>query len=106
MFNLYTPPCFAALGAMNSEMKSRKWFWGGVGFLMGTGYTVGYLVYTIGTLVTAPETLAVVPAIAGLAAVLVFAGILVGLIRHTNQKLKEEYTLGNTNQKHYAGVRS
>ena len=28
MFNLYTPPCFAALGAMNSEMKSGKWlFW-------------------------------------------------------------------------------
>lgn len=25
MFNLYTPPCFAALGAMNSEMKSGKW---------------------------------------------------------------------------------
>lgn len=106
MFNLYTPPCFAALGAMNSEMKSRKWFWGGVGFLMGTGYTVGYLVYTIGTLVTAPETLAVVPAIAGLAVVLVFAGILIGLIRRTNQKLEEEYALKNTNQKNYAGVRS
>jgi ferrous iron transport protein B len=106
MFNLYTPPCFAALGAMNSEMKSRKWFWGGVGFLMGTGYTVGYLVYTIGTLVTAPETLAVIPAIAGLAVVLVFAGILIGLIRRTNQKLEEEYALKNTNQKNYAGVRS
>ena len=24
MFNLYTPPCFAAIGAMNSEMKSAK----------------------------------------------------------------------------------
>ena len=28
MFNLYTPPCFAALGAMNSEMKSGKWLFG------------------------------------------------------------------------------
>ena len=27
MFNLFTPPCFAALGAMNSEMGDRKWFW-------------------------------------------------------------------------------
>ena len=27
MFNLYTPPCFAAIGAMNSEMKSGKWLW-------------------------------------------------------------------------------
>ncbi|MBQ2930871.1 MAG: ferrous iron transporter B, partial [Clostridia bacterium] len=25
MFNLFTPPCFAAIGAMNSEMKSAKW---------------------------------------------------------------------------------
>ena len=31
MFNLYTPPCFAAIGAMNSEMKSAKWLWGGIG---------------------------------------------------------------------------
>jgi ferrous iron transport protein B len=29
MFNLYTPPCFAAIGAINSEMKSGKWLWGG-----------------------------------------------------------------------------
>ena len=28
MFNLYSPPCFAAIGAMNSEMKSAKWLWG------------------------------------------------------------------------------
>ena len=24
MFNLYSPPCVAALGAMSSEMKSRR----------------------------------------------------------------------------------
>ena len=28
MFNLFTPPCFAALGAMNAEMKSGKWLAG------------------------------------------------------------------------------
>ena len=52
MFNLYTPPCFAAIGAMNSEMKSGKWLWAGIGLQLGTGYTVGYLVYQIGTLIT------------------------------------------------------
>ena len=52
MFNLFTPPCFAALGAMNSEIGERKWFWGGVALQMGTGYTVAYLVYQIGTLLT------------------------------------------------------
>ena len=53
MFNLFTPPCFAALGAMNSEIGDRKWFWGGVALQMGTGYTVAFLVYQIGTLLTA-----------------------------------------------------
>ena len=52
MFNLFTPPCFAALGAMRSELADKKWFWGGVGLQFATGYTVGYLVYQIGTLIT------------------------------------------------------
>ena len=52
MFNLFTPPCFAALGAMNSEMQSAKWFWGGVALQLGVGYTVAFLVYQIGRLIT------------------------------------------------------
>ncbi len=52
MFNLFTPPCFAAIGAMNSEMKSAKWLWGGIGLQMFTGFTVAFLVYQIGTLIT------------------------------------------------------
>ena len=80
MFNLYTPPCFAAIGAMNAEMKSKKWLWGGIGLQLAVGYTVAYLVYTIGTLITAPATLAIGPAIAGGIAVVVMAGIVVGLI--------------------------
>ena len=51
MFNLFTPPCFAALGAMNSEIDDRKWFWGGVGLQFATGYTLAFLVYQIGTLI-------------------------------------------------------
>ena len=52
MFNLFTPPCFAALGAMRAELGDRKWFWGGVGLQFATGYTVAFAVYQIGTLVT------------------------------------------------------
>ena len=95
MFNLYTPPCFAAIGAMNSEMKSGKWVWAGIGLQLGVGYSVGYLVYTIGTLITAPAALNVGAAIGGLAAVLVFAGIIAALIINTNKKMKAEYALGN-----------
>ncbi len=76
MFNLYSPPCFAAIGAMNSEMKSAKWLWGGVGLQLGVGYTVAYLVYTIGTLITSPQSLAVIPALFGGAAVLIFGIVL------------------------------
>ncbi|MBO5501638.1 MAG: ferrous iron transporter B, partial [Clostridia bacterium] len=31
MFNLFSPPCFAAIGAMNAEIKEKKWLWGGIG---------------------------------------------------------------------------
>ena len=89
MFNLFTPPCFAAIGAMNAEMKSAKWLWGGIGLQFGVGYTVSYLVYTIGTLIAAPETLNVVAAIVGLLVVFVFAIILLMLIGKTDKELKK-----------------
>ena len=88
MFNLFTPPCFAAIGAMNSEMKSAKWLWGGIGLQLATGFTVAYFVYTIGTLITAPASLEVIPAICGLIAVLVFATIILVLIRKQEAKQK------------------
>ena len=91
MFNLYTPPCFAAIGAMNSEMKSSKWLWGGIGLQLGTGYTVGFLVYQIGTLITTGSIGAgFVP---GLIAVIVFAAVLVWLCLKANKDLKQEYAL-------------
>ncbi len=91
MFNLYTPPCFAALGAMNSEMQSKKWLWAGIGLQIGTGYTVAFLVYQIGTLITTGELgKAFVP---GLIAVLVFVGIIAALIVRTNKHFEQEYEL-------------
>ena len=93
MFNLYTPPCFAAIGAMNAEMKSGKWLWGGIGLQLGVGYTVSYLVYTIGTLITDPAALNVGAAIGGLLAVLAMIVIVAMLIKKNGQKLKEEHKL-------------
>ena len=95
MFNLYTPPCFAALGAMNSEIQNKKWFWGGIALQLGTGYTVAFLVYQIGTLIT---NLANGNGVAfgagfvpGLVAVLLMVAILVAVILVSNKKFKEEY---------------
>ena len=93
MFNLFTPPCFAAIGAMNAEMKSAKWIWGGIGLQLAVGYTVSYLVYTIGTLIVDASALNIPIALAGLAAVLVMVGIIVALIIKTDKKIKAEYEL-------------
>lgn len=94
MFNLFTPPCFAAIGAMNAEMKSAKWLWGGIGLQFATGYTVSYLVYTIGTLVTGGK-FNMTATIAGLVAVVVMVAIVVGLIMNTKKKMKAEYALND-----------
>ena len=88
MFNLFTPPCFAAIGAMRAEMKSAKWLWGGIGLQLAVGYTVSYLVYTIGTLLTG-ETLAVGAAIGGGVAVAAIVAVIAALILRTNRKLKK-----------------
>ena len=93
MFNLFTPPCFAALGAMNAEIKSRKWFWGGIALQLATGYSVGYLVYTVGTLITAPATLSIGAAIGGGLFVVAFAAVLIVLCSRSNTKLKDNYAL-------------
>ena len=93
MFNLFTPPCFAALGAMNSEMGSRKWFWGGVGLQFATGYTLSYLVYQVGTLLTLGTVgTGFLP---GLLIVAVIAGILTVLCRKGDEKPAEGYALRN-----------
>ncbi len=93
MFNLFTPPCFAALGAMNSEIKDRKWFWGGIALQFATGYVVAYLVYTIGTLITAPASLNIVAALIGLAVVVMVGIVIAYLIKKTNKNLAAEYAL-------------
>ena len=91
MFNLFTPPCFAALGAMNSEMQSKKWLWGGIALQLGTGYTVAFLVYQIGTLITIGKLGAgFVP---GLIAVLAIIVAVLGLIHRTNKQFNAEYEL-------------
>ena len=91
MFNLYTPPCFAALGAMNSEMQNKKWLWGGIALQLGTGYSIAFFVYQIGTLVTTGTLGA--GFIPGLIAVAVMAAIVVYLVQRTNKQFSAEYKL-------------
>ena len=94
MFNLYTPPCFAALGAMRSEIGERKWFWGGVALQFAAGYTVSYLVYTVGTLLTDPAALNVPAALAGLCAVAAIVCVIVYIARKNARAHSAAYALG------------
>lgn len=52
IFNLFTPPCFACIGALRAELNSKKWIFGAVGFQLSVGYILAFVVYQIGTLIT------------------------------------------------------
>ncbi len=88
MFNLYTPPCFAALGAMNSEISDRKWFWSGVALQFATGFTVAYLIYQIGTLIT--TGVVGVGFLPGLLVVAVIVGVMVYLCKNADKAPAEK----------------
>ncbi|OLQ84831.1 ferrous iron transporter B [Vibrio ponticus] len=52
MFNLFTPPCFAAIGAMNAELENKKWLMGGIGLQLGIAYVTAFVIYQVGTFAT------------------------------------------------------
>ena len=80
MFNLFSPPCFAAIGAMNSEIRSKKWLFAGIGLQLGVGYSLGFLVYFFGTLITGGDLGAFWMPVLGFAIVGAFALTLAALI--------------------------
>ena len=91
MFNLFTPPCFAAIGAMNSEIKQKKWLFGGIALQLGVGFTLGFLTYQIGTLITTGTVGA--GFYGGLIAVVVMAAIVTFLCINSDKQVKAEYAL-------------
>lgn len=92
MFNLFTPPCFAAIGAMNSEMENKKWLWGAIAFQFGMGYTVSFLTYQIGTLVTTGSLGG--GFLPGFVAVAIMCSIVIYLMRKGEQKRTSLATAG------------
>ena len=99
-FNLYTPPCFAAIGAMNSEMKSKSWLWGAIGLQLGTGYTVAFLIYQFGTLFTEGHLGS--GFIPGLIAVLCMVAAVIYIGKRTRAHFDEQYNLHRNDGKHSA----
>ncbi len=88
MFNLFTPPCFAAIGAMRAEMESSKWLWSAIGLQFGLGYVIAFFVYQVGTLI---ETGSVGTGfVGGAIAVAVLIGIVVVKFIQGNAKAEKE----------------
>lgn len=52
LFNILCAPCFAACGAIRSEMNSARWTWFAIGFMTLWAYIVSFCTYQIGLLCT------------------------------------------------------
>ncbi len=91
MFNLFTPPCFAAIGAMNAEMESKKWLLGAIAFQFGMGYTVAFITYQVGTLITTGSFgIAFIP---GLIIVSMIIGCIAFLVKKGNERAEKNLAL-------------
>ena len=95
MLNLFSPPCFAAIGAMNSEIKSKKWLLAGIALQFSVGYSLGFLVYFFGTLFSGSGFTSIWMPVLGWAVVGVIAVVIISLIIKKNKELKLEYELTN-----------
>ena len=78
---------------MNSEIKSKKWLWAGIGLQFAVGYVIGFLVFFFGSLFTGAGFGSVWMPILGWAFVALFALIVTVLIIRKNKQLKSEYAL-------------
>jgi ferrous iron transport protein B len=50
MFNLYCPPCFAAIGAIRREMNNAGWTFFALAYQLAFGYALALMVYQFGSL--------------------------------------------------------
>ena len=88
MFNLFSPPCFAAIGAMNSEIKNKKWLFAGIGMQFSVGFISAFLVFFFGTILTKGNLGDPWMPILGWVITAICIGTAVVLVLRQNKKLK------------------
>ena len=88
VFNLFTPPCFAAIGAMNAEIKSKKWLFAGVGLQLAVGFILGFLTFFIGSLISGQSVGELWMPVLGFAITISFAIIVTAMILKNKRKIK------------------
>jgi ferrous iron transport protein B len=104
MFNLFTPPCFAAIGAMNSEIKSKKWLFAGVGLQFAVGYTVAFLAFFFVTLFSGESFGEIWMPVVGWSILLVIGAIITAVIIKNDAKHKKEAALKAQKKKEAVNV--
>ncbi len=90
VFNLFTPPCFAAIGAMSSELGSKKWLLGGISLQFAVGFVSGFMVFFFGTLFTGGNFGKWWMPVLGWIVTAIAAAIITALILKSNKKIKAE----------------
>lgn len=93
MFNLFTPPCFAAIGAMNAEIKSKKWLFAGIGLQFSVGYVVSFLVNFFGTLFTDAKFGQAWTYVLGWVLTAAIVAVFTAVIIQSRRRMKAEYEL-------------
>ena len=78
---------------MNSEIKSKKWLFAGIGLQFAVGFTVSFLVYFFGTLFAGANFGASWMVWLGWLIVAIIACVITLLIMKKNKELKKEYAL-------------
>ncbi|MBO5879880.1 MAG: ferrous iron transporter B [Clostridia bacterium] len=102
IFTLFSPPCFAALAAMNSEMKSKKWFFAGIGLQFAVGYTVSFITFFFGMLFTRQAFASLWIPIVGWSVVILISALLAFLI--IRKKVQEKSSNPSSPKKESARV--
>ena len=89
LFNLFSPPCFAAIGAMRSELKSTKWLLAGIGLQIGVGYSLAFVTFFFGSIFTNKSVGDIWMPILGWSIVAIFAAVVTFLILRNNRRNKK-----------------
>ncbi len=84
VFNLFTPPCFAAIGAMNSELGDRRWLGKAILFQLSTGYLLAMLITQLGSIIFYGKL--AVGFIPALIVIVLYAAIILYLIKRADKK--------------------
>ena len=76
---------------MSAELKSKKWLFTGIALQLSIGYSVGFLAYFFGTLISGERFLYAWMPIVGWCVIALVGGIITAVALTNHKKLQKEY---------------